>query len=82
VAFGLIYLLVWESLLAGVLAGTKQFSVQQYALTVADKVTGSQLVTGTVGLPMVIVMSTVLVVGGTYLAIDRLRSFSLTGEGS
>lgn len=82
VAFGLIYLLVWESLLAGVLAGTKQFSVQQYALTVADKVTGSQLVTGTVGLPMVIVMSTVLVVGGTYLAIDRLRSFSLTGESS
>jgi ABC-2 type transport system permease protein len=82
VAFGLLYLLVWESLLASVLSGTKQFSVQQYALTIADRIADSQLVEGTIGLPMVIVMSTVLVVGGTYLAVDRLRSFSLTGESS
>jgi ABC-2 type transport system permease protein len=80
VAFGLIYLLVWESLLAGVLSGTKQFSVQQYSLTIADRIAANDLVQSTVSLPVAIVMSAVLTVGGTFLAIDRLRSFSLKGE--
>jgi ABC-2 type transport system permease protein len=82
VAFGLLYLLVWESLLAGVLAGTKQLSVQQYALTIADRIAAHELVQGSVSLPVAVVMSGVLTVGGAVLATDRLRSFSLTGESS
>jgi ABC-2 type transport system permease protein len=80
VAFGLLYLLVWESLLSSVLSGTKQFSVQQYTLTIADRLAANDLVQGAVSLPVAIVMSVVLIVGGTLLATDRLRSFSLTGE--
>jgi ABC-2 type transport system permease protein len=80
VAFGLLYLLVWESLLADFLSGTRFFSVQQYALTVADKVASSDLVTGSVSLPVAVVMSVLLTVGGAYLGTDRLRSFSLSGD--
>jgi len=80
VAFGLVYLLVWESLLAGYLSGTRMFSVQQYALAVADKVASNHLVEGAVSLPVAVVMSVLLTVGGTLLATDRLRSFSLKGE--
>jgi ABC-2 type transport system permease protein len=35
-----------------------------------------------VGFPVAVVMSAVFLVGGTILAIDRLRSFTLTGETS
>jgi ABC-2 type transport system permease protein len=80
VAFGLVYLLVWESLLAGYLSGSRMFSVQQYALAVADKVASNHLVEGAVSLPVAVVMSGLLTVGGTLLATDRLRSFSLRGE--
>ncbi len=82
VAFGLLYLIVWESLLAGVLSGTLQLSVQQYALTIADRISDSALLKGTVSLPVAVVMSVLLTVGGTVLAIDRLRSFSLAGDSS
>ncbi len=80
VAFGLFYLLVWESLLADFLSGTRFFSVQQYALTVADRVGSSDLLTGAVSLPVAVIMSVFVTVGGVYLATDRLRSFALSGE--
>jgi ABC-2 type transport system permease protein len=80
VAFGLLYLLVWESLLADYLSGTRMFSVQQYALAVADRVASNPLVEGAVSLPLAIIMSVVVTIGGIYLATDRLRSFSLRGE--
>jgi ABC-2 type transport system permease protein len=80
VAFGLVYLLVWESLLADYLSGTRMFSVQQYALAVADRVAPSPLVEGAVSLPLAITMSVVVTVAATVLATERLRSFSLRGE--
>jgi ABC-2 type transport system permease protein len=80
VAFGLLYLLVWESLLADYLSGTRMFSVQQYALAVADRVASNPLVEGAVSLPLAIIMSVLVTIGATYLATDRLRSFSLRGE--
>lgn len=82
VAFGLLYLLVWESLLSSLLSGTKQFSVQQYALTVADRIASGNILDGTVSLLVAVLMSAVLTVGGILLSTDRLRSFSLAGESS
>jgi len=82
VAFGLLYLLIWESLLADLLSGTRLLSVQQYALAVTDAVASSNLVDSAISLPTAVVMSAVLTVGGTLLAVDRLRSFALAGEGA
>jgi ABC-2 type transport system permease protein len=82
VLLGLVYVLLWEGLLGNVLAGTQVLSIRQYALTIADKVAPSTVLPHPVGFPVAVVMSAVFLVGGTILAIDRLRSFTLTGETS
>lgn len=82
VLIGLLYVIIWEGVLGNVLSGTKALSVQQYVQTVADKVSGSPLLHGTVSLPVSLAMAAVFVVGGTIFAIDRLRSFSVAGETS
>jgi ABC-2 type transport system permease protein len=82
VLIGLTYVLVWENLLTNLLSGTRVLSVQQYVLTVADRVAPTDLLTGNVGLPVSLGMAFVLIVGATLLAVDRLRSFSVVGETS
>lgn len=82
VLLGLLYVLIWEGLLGNLLSGSRLLSIQQYMITIADEATGSDLLDGRVSLPAAVVMSAVFLVGGTVLAVDRLRSFTLTGETS
>lgn len=82
VLLGLVYVLIWEGLLSNLLSGTRVLSIQQYVVAVADRVAGTDLLTGLVSMPVSLVMSTVFVVGATLLAVDRLRSFSIAGETS
>lgn len=82
VLIGLVYILVWEGLLANLMEGTRVLSIQQYAVTVADTVAGTPLLTGTVSMPVALIMAGVITVAATLLAIDRLRSFSVAGETS
>jgi len=82
VLVGLAYVLLWENLLSNFLSGTRVLSIQQYVLEVADRVSGSDLISGNVSLPVSLAMSFVFVAGATVLAIDRLRSFSVVGETS
>jgi ABC-2 type transport system permease protein len=82
VLLGLLYVLLWEGLLGNFVAGTRVLSIQQYVVTVADKVAGTDLLTATLGGPVSVVMALVFAVGFTWLAIDRLRSFSVAGETS
>ncbi|GAB1645096.1 ABC transporter permease subunit [Krasilnikovia sp. MM14-A1259] len=82
VLLGLVYILVWEGLLGRFVSGTRNFSIGQYVITVADRIAPTDMLDAKVGLPMTIIMSAVVVVGGTLAAIDRLRSFSMAGETS
>ena len=41
-AIGLIYVLVWEGILAGLFEGTRTFSIRQYALGIADAIAGGR----------------------------------------
>lgn len=82
VLLGLLYVLLWEGLLGNLLASTRELSIHQYAVTLAARVAPSDLLRTHVGLPVAITMSAVVVVAGTVLAIDRLRSFTLSGETS
>ena len=56
-------------------------SIQQYVVTVADRVAPTDLLTGSLA-AVSLGMAFVFVVGATLLAIDRLRSFSVVGETS
>lgn len=82
VLLGLLYVLIWEGLLGNLLSGTRVLSIQQYVITLADAVSGTDLLTGLVSTPVSLVMTAVFTVGGVLLAIDRLRSFSVAGETS
>lgn len=82
VLFGLAYILVWEGLLGRFLSGTRVLSIEQYVITIADKIAPTALLDGKVSLPVAVVLSAIFVIGGTLFAINRLASFSMAGETS
>jgi ABC-2 type transport system permease protein len=82
VLLGLVYILVWEGLLGRYVSGTRVLSVEQYVITVADRIAPTDMLPSNVSLPVALVMAAVLTVGSTVLAVDRLRSLSVAGETS
>jgi len=82
VLVGLAYVLLWEGLLTNLISGTRLLSVQQNVIAIADAVSGSDLIKGSIGTALAVGTVLVFAVGGTLLAIDRLRSFSVAGETS
>ncbi len=79
---GLIYIVVWESLLGNLLSGTRTLSIEQLGVTLAAKMAGTDLLHTHVSVTTAIVMSCLFVVVSTAIAIDRLKSFTLAGETS
>lgn len=79
VVIGLIYLLIWEGLLGGLLDGVRWLSVTRWSAEVVDQVAGLSLVDE---LPLAYALPalTVAIVGGTWLTGRRLRGFNLTGD--
>ncbi|GIE95977.1 ABC transporter permease subunit [Paractinoplanes rishiriensis] len=82
VLLGLVYILVWEGLLGRFVSGTRVLSIQQYIITIADKMAPTDMLPGKVSLTVAIVMSLIFAIGGTLYAINRLASFSMAGETS
>jgi ABC-2 type transport system permease protein len=82
VLVGLVYILIWEGLLGNVVSGTRVISIQQYVVTISERVAGTSLFEGSVSLPVSLAMAAVVTAAATVLAVDRLRSFSLAGETS
>lgn len=84
VVVGLIYIVVWEGLVGGLVAGAQQLSVHQWALTVAEKVLGDRAQTvfldSPVGFVPAVVTLAVVVVGGVLLAGRRLKTARLTSD--
>ena len=82
VLLGLVYVLIWEGLLGNFVSGTKVLSIQQYVIALADRLAPTSLLETSVSVPVASVMTALVSVGFTVLAIDRLRSFSVAGETS
>lgn len=82
VLLGLVYILVWEGLLGRFVSGTRVLSIEQYVITIADKITPTGLLESKVSLPVAAVMAAIFVVACAVFSVDRLRSFSMAGETS
>ncbi|MEV6343493.1 ABC transporter permease [Actinoplanes sp. NPDC051851] len=82
VLLGLVYILIWEGLLSRWVSGTRVLSIEQYVITIADKIHATPMLTANVSLTTAAVMSALFVLGCTVIAINRLGSFSLAGETS
>jgi ABC-2 type transport system permease protein len=84
VVIGLVYALVWESLLGGLAPGAQTLSVQQWALAVVERLLGDDAtslgVESAVSLTTGVVLLLVVAVGGTAYAGRRLQTLRLTSE--
>ena len=80
VVVGLIYMLIWEGLLGGLLDGVRWLSVTRWAGAIIDQVTdGINLVEG-LGTVYAVAATLVVLVAGTWLTGRKLRAFNLTGD--
>jgi ABC-2 type transport system permease protein len=84
VVIGLVYALVWESLLGGLAPGAQTLSVQQWALAVVERVLGDDAVLlgveSAVSLTTGAVLLLVVALGCTAYAGRRLQTLRLTSE--
>jgi ABC-2 type transport system permease protein len=80
VVIGLLYALLWESLIGGYVPGARTLSIQQWAVSVTGALAADGVVEVDVGLTAAVVLLVVVTAAGAWLAGQRLRSLSLTGE--
>ncbi len=77
---GLIYVLVWEGVLAGILPGTRQFSLREATLAVAEALAPpSAGIGGDLALPAAILLLGVILVASFAVSTGRLRSWEIKG---
>jgi ABC-2 type transport system permease protein len=80
IAYGLLYVAVWEGLLGNLVGGVRVLSVAHYALGVANAIYPDQDLRAGLGLATSLVLAAVVTAGGLYLATRRLQSFTLAGD--
>jgi ABC-2 type transport system permease protein len=84
VVIGLLYALVWETVVGGYVPGAQTLSIQQWSLAIVQKVIGDDAkplgIDAAVNLPVAVVLLLVVIVGGTFYAGVRLRNIRLTSE--
>ncbi|WP_432948012.1 ABC transporter permease [Kribbella sp. CA-253562] len=78
VTVGLIYSLLWESVMGQYVDGAKVLSVQQWSLALISKLTDAPRVESAVELPIATILLVVVTVGGLTLAVAKLRSLVLS----
>jgi AcrR family transcriptional regulator len=84
VVIGLLYALIWESLIGSFVPGAQALSIQQWSLAITQKVLGARAeplnINAAVGVGVAIPLLLVLIVGSTWYAGWRLRSLRLTSD--
>ncbi|HZC25611.1 MAG TPA: hypothetical protein VE287_01230 [Actinopolymorphaceae bacterium] len=78
VVFGLVYALIWESFVGGFVPGARTLSIQQWGLSVADKLIRHDAIDAAVGAGTGVVLLVLVTVLATWFAGQRLRSLTLT----
>ncbi|GAA3717878.1 ABC transporter permease [Nonomuraea antimicrobica] len=80
VTIGIVYALVWESLVGNLVPGARKFSIQHWGQSIADQFSDSPFFTADVTLGFAVPALLVVTVGAVVWAGQRLRAFSLTGD--
>ena len=80
VVVGLVYALVWETVIGNVAPGAQTLSVQQWALSVAAQIAHGDLVSSAVSLATGVVLLIVVTVLATWYAGRRLQTLKPVGE--
>jgi ABC-2 type transport system permease protein len=80
IAVGLLYLLVWEGLLANLVPGVGLLSVGQYSLGVANSIARNRALHAHLTLGTAVVMGAIVTAAALAICIRRLSAFSITGD--
>jgi ABC-2 type transport system permease protein len=80
VVVGLIYLLIWEGLLGGLLDGVRWLSITRWARAIVEPVADISGLVRDLGTTYAVIATTIVIVLGTWATGQRLRSFNLTGD--
>ena len=84
VVIGLLYALIWETLVGNFVPGAQTLSIQQWALAITEKVVGADAeqlgIISAVSLGAAVPLLLVVIVGSTWYAGWRLRSIRLTSD--
>jgi ABC-2 type transport system permease protein len=81
VVIGLIYVLLWEGLIGGLVGGVRWVSISWWSSAIAEAVSDRlDLVSPDLGAPYAVIATLVVLVGFALLAARRLQGFNLTGD--
>lgn len=80
VVIGLIYLLVWEGLLGGLLDGVRWLSVSRWSAAITEQIAGNVDIVQDLSPVYGGAATAVVILVGTWLTGRRLRAFNLTGD--
>lgn len=80
IAVGLLYLLVWEGLLANLVPGVGLLSVSQYSLSVANSIARDQTLHAHLSLGTAVVMGVIVTAAALTICTRRLSAFSIRGD--
>jgi ABC-2 type transport system permease protein len=81
VVLGLVYALVWETIVGQIVPGARNLSVQQWALSIAERLAGSDAsrweVESAVSLSTGVMLLACALIGACAIATRRLRHLSI-----
>lgn len=80
VVAGLVYALVWETLFGSLIPGARTLSVQQWSLSLAQRIGAEGAVSSDVGLPVAVTLLIAVTAAATWYASRKLRTLTLAGE--
>jgi ABC-2 type transport system permease protein len=80
IAVGLLYVLVWETLLANFVSGVRLLSVSHYSLGIANGIAHDSSLMAGIAVPTAVILGAIVTVGALALAINLLSGFTLKGE--
>ena len=80
VTIGIVYALVWETLVGNLIAGAHKFSIQRWGQSIADQISDSAFLKTDVTLGFAVPALLLVTIGAVLWAGQRLRAFSLTGD--
>jgi ABC-2 type transport system permease protein len=80
IAFGLLYVLIWEGLLSNLVGGARILSIAHYCLGIANAIHPDANLDAGLTLATSLILGVIVTIGALILATRRLSAFAIQGE--
>ncbi len=80
IAVGLLYVLIWESLLSNLVSGARLLSISHYSLGVANGFVNDTGLNASLTVTTSVIMGVIVTIAALALAVNLLTSFTLKGD--